>query len=367
MGKIAVIFPGMGYTKDRPLLYYAGRIAKSCGYELIFAGYGDVSWDKEVLRDHEKMTLILKKCIDSVEEQLADTDFAASTDIVFIAKSIGTVVAAAVAKRHGINARHIFFTPIEQFRDFTDENAVVFYGGKDPYADPKAIEQICRDKNLEAYLIEDANHSLEVNDVIKDIENLAYVMRKVSDKINDRSIYKFSVIARDGSLESLSGYRGRVLLIINSATGCGFTPQYEALERIYRNYKGLGFEILDFPCNQFGRQAPGTSAEIHSFCTSRYDISFPQFQKLEVNGPNESELFGYLKSRQGFKGFGDSVEASFMKKKLRQESPGYENTPDIKWNFTKFLVDRAGNVTERFEPTESMDKVETAIRQLVEK
>lgn len=362
MSKIAVIFPGMGYTKDRPLLYFAGKIAKSCGYELVFVEYEDVSWNKELLRDHAQMTGIFKKCIESSERILADVDFESSEDTVFISKSIGTVIAAAVAKRHSASVRQICFTPIEQFCDFIEDgNALVFYGGSDPFADPEAIARICREKSLEAYRVEGANHSLEVNDVKKDIENLAFVMDKVTDKITDRSIYNFSIQNRDGSIGTLSEYRGQVLLIVNTATGCGFTPQYESLERLYKTYGKDGFTILDFPCNQFGKQAPGTASEIHSFCTSRYDISFPQFAKLEVNGPAESELFSYLKSKQGFKGFGNSQDALFMKKKLEQEVPGYENTPDIKWNFTKFLVDRRGNVIARFEPTEDMKSVEDAI------
>ena len=367
MNKIAVIFPGMGYTKDRPLLYYAGKIARNCGYNLIFIRYEDISFDKETLRDHGEMTRILGKCINSAEDILSDTDFSEAGDVIFISKSLGCVVAAAIAKRHGIQAKHIFFTPIEQFRDFADDDCgIVFYGGGDPFADPDTIGSICRAKRIEAYRIEGANHSLEVDDVKADIDNLSYVMNIISDKISGNSIYNYSVQARDGSLTSLADYRGQVLLILNSATGCGFTPQYEALERIYRKYHDRGFTILDFPCNQFGRQAPGSASEIHSFCTSRYDITFPQFMKIEVNGPGESELFTYLKSKQGFKGFGESPEADYMRKKLASEIPGYENTPDIKWNFTKFLVDTYGNVISRFEPTEDMAVVEAAIERMFE-
>ncbi len=182
MSKIAVIFPGMGYTKDRPLLYYAGRIAKSCEYELVFVEYEDVSWNKELLRNHAKMTEIFKKCIESSERILADIDFGSSEDTVFISKSIGTVIAAAVAKRHSASIRQICFTPIEQFGDFIEEgNGLVFYGGSDPFANPDVIGQICREKSLEAYRIDGANHSLEVNDVKKDIENLAFVMDRVSE------------------------------------------------------------------------------------------------------------------------------------------------------------------------------------------
>ena len=183
MGRIAVIFPGMGYTKDRPLLYYAGRIARSCGYELVYIEYEEVSWNKELLKDHSKMTEIFKKCIDSAEKAIADVDLSAMEDVLFISKSIGTVIAAAIAKRHSAAVRQICFTPIEQFGDFIEEgSALVFYGTADPFADPGSIEIICREKSLEAYGIDGANHSLEVNDVKKDIENLGVVMGKVADR-----------------------------------------------------------------------------------------------------------------------------------------------------------------------------------------
>ena len=124
----------------------------------------------------------------------------------------------------------------------------------------------------------------------------------------------------------------------------------------------IDFAVLDFPCNQFGKQAPGTASEIHNFCTAKYDISFEQFAKIDVNGKNETELFAYLKSKQGFHGFGDSPDADYMRKKLAKEAPGYEDTTDIKWNFTKFLINRNGEVIARFEPTESMDTIENAIK-----
>ncbi|MCR5109247.1 MAG: glutathione peroxidase [Lachnospiraceae bacterium] len=186
-------------------------------------------------------------------------------------------------------------------------------------------------------------------------------MGHVNDVIKDTDIYRLPVRKMDGSLTDLSGYKGKVLLIINTATGCGFTPQYERIEKLYRTYKDKGFEVLDFPCNQFDKQAPGTDSEIHSFCTARYDISFDQFAKIDVNGPNEAELYTYLKSKQGFHGFGDSVDAEFMRKKLLKTVPGYENTPDIKWNFTKFLINRQGKVIARFEVSEGMDIVEQAV------
>lgn len=176
-----------------------------------------------------------------------------------------------------------------------------------------------------------------------------------------QSIYDFKVKAQDGSEVSLADYKGRVLLIVNTATQCGFTPQYKELEALYRKFQDKGLVILDFPCNQFGEQAPGTDAEIHAFCTGQYAISFPQFAKVQVNGPDAEPLFTWLKSQQGFKGFGGGTKAQAMDKLLSQQDPDYANNPDIKWNFTKFLVDREGNVAARFEPTQSMKFVEAVV------
>ena len=165
-----------------------------------------------------------------------------------------------------------------------------------------------------------------------------------------------------GQEVSLSDYRGQVLLIVNTATRCGFTPQYEELEALYEKYHAAGLEILDFPCNQFGQQAPGTISEIHQFCTANFNIQFPQFDKIDVNGPNASPLFTFLKAQQGFGGF-DSADdrGKFMDQMLRRQDADYDKKADIKWNFTKFLVSRDGRVVRRFEPTDKMSNVEMAI------
>ena len=147
-------------------------------------------------------------------------------------------------------------------------------------------------------------------------------------------IYQFKVLDGNGDSVALSQYRGKVLLVVNTATQCGYTPQYTDLQRIYETYKDSGFVILDFPCNQFGSQAPGSYDDIHDFCTGRYGITFPQFAKIDVNGANASPLYVWLKTKK----------------------PG-----DIKWNFTKFLLDRKGEVIRRFEPANSMSTVESAI------
>ena len=176
-----------------------------------------------------------------------------------------------------------------------------------------------------------------------------------------QSIYDFKVKDMDGKEVSLSEYKGKVLLIVNTATKCGFTPQYEELQAIYDKYKDKGLVILDFPCNQFGEQAPGDIASIHEFCTSKYNTTFPQFDKVEVNGEGQSPLFAYLKSKQGFKGFGNGQQAKFMDEMLKKQDPDYASKPDIKWNFTKFLVDSKGDVVARFEPTVSMNFVSTVV------
>ncbi|MCC8100738.1 MAG: glutathione peroxidase [Clostridiales bacterium] len=144
------------------------------------------------------------------------------------------------------------------------------------------------------------------------------------------SIYDFKVTDGKGRQVSLSDYSGKVLLIVNTATGCGFTPQYDGLQELYEKYSDKGFEILDFPCNQFGKQAPGTDEEIASFCTGRFGITFPQFHKINVNGEDAEPLYKFLKSQAG----GVAGEA-------------------IKWNFTKFLVDRKGNVVGRYAPVKT--------------
>ena len=181
--------------------------------------------------------------------------------------------------------------------------------------------------------------------------------------VSAQGIYDFSVRDGAGRDVSLSQYKGKVLLIVNSATRCGFTPQYTELETLYKQYHEQGLEILDFPCNQFGEQAPGSIREIHEFCTGKYDIQFPQFDKIEVNGPAAAPLYNWLKAQKGFAGFDLSDKrGKFMDDMLRKQNADYDKNPDIKWNFTKFLVSRQGQVLQRFEPTESMSAVEDAVK-----
>ena len=158
------------------------------------------------------------------------------------------------------------------------------------------------------------------------------------------AIYDYEVNNYKGEKVDLSQYKGKVLLVVNTATKCGFTPQYDELEELYGKYKDKGFEILDFPCNQFFKQAPGTSEEIHQACVLRFMIAFPQFEKIDVNGKNEHPLYRYLK---------DNCPVKTGK--------------NIKWNFTKFLVDRQGNIVNRFEPTAKPKSFENDIVELLNK
>lgn len=156
------------------------------------------------------------------------------------------------------------------------------------------------------------------------------------------NIYDISMKDTNGNNISLKDYKGKVVLIVNTATGCGFTPQYEGLQDLFNKYNNEGLEILDFPCNQFGNQAPGTDEEIVSFCQLNYNVTFKQFSKIDVNGKNESPLYKFLKKEKGGI-MGDN----------------------IKWNFTKFLVDKEGNVVKRFAPTVAPKDIEKDIKKLL--
>lgn len=180
------------------------------------------------------------------------------------------------------------------------------------------------------------------------------------------TVYGFKVLTKAGEEKSLNDYNGKVLLIVNTATECGFTPQYKELEELYEKYNEKGLEILDFPCNQFGGQAPGTAEEIDEFCSLNFGTKFPRFAKIEVNGANATPLYKYLVSEKGFNGFNPKHKlAAVLEDMLGKVDPHFKKDPAIKWNFTKFLVDREGNVVERFEPTEDLSVVEEAIKKLI--
>ena len=179
------------------------------------------------------------------------------------------------------------------------------------------------------------------------------------------SFYSFTVKDADGKDVSLEQYRGKVVLVVNTATKCGFTPQYTELQDLYDSYADKGLVILDFPCNQFGEQAPGTMKEIRSFCTGKYGVTFPQMMKIDVNGVKASTLFTWLKKQKGFEGFGSGATAKLLDKMLKDKDKNYASNDDIKWNFTKFLIDRDGKVVARFEPTWDPDAAEDLIKSLL--
>ena len=177
--------------------------------------------------------------------------------------------------------------------------------------------------------------------------------------------YDFKVRNMEGQAVSMETFRGKVVLVVNTATGCGFTPQYEQLEEMYRKYHDRGLEVLDIPCNQFAGQTPGTDEEIHEFCTLHYNTEFPQMTKSDVNGENELPLYTWLKQQKGFEGFGKGPKALAMSALLKKIDKDYKNNPDIKWNFTKFVVDREGNVVDRFEPTRDMGELDKLVDSLL--
>ena len=179
-------------------------------------------------------------------------------------------------------------------------------------------------------------------------------------------IYGFKVRAQSGVEVSLEEYRGKVLLVVNTATGCGFTPQYKELQEIYEAHHEAGLEILDFPCNQFGGQAPGEDQEIHDFCTGRYGITFPQFSKVDVNGENAIPLFKWLTENTRFEGF-DKLHpiGMLLSQMLKSQDKNYKQSSSIKWNFTKFLIGKDGEILARFEPTASLKKVQAKIEEVL--
>jgi len=178
------------------------------------------------------------------------------------------------------------------------------------------------------------------------------------------NIYDFTVLNTKKEPVKLDQYKGKVLLVVNTATGCGFTPQYEGLENLYKKHSDRGLVILDFPCNQFAGQAPGTEAEIVSFCQLKYKVSFPQFAKIKVNGDDADPLFKWLKNeapteaKEGLKGKLTAVMFKLISKTAKNDS-------DIKWNFTKFLLDRQGNVIKRYAPTVTPAEIEADIMKVI--
>ena len=178
------------------------------------------------------------------------------------------------------------------------------------------------------------------------------------------NLYDFTVKAQDGSDVALSDFKGKVVLVVNTATGCGFTPQYDELQDMYDELKDKGFEILDFPCNQFANQAPGSDEEIHTFCSGRYGITFPQYSKVDVNGENAIPLFKWLTENTKFEGFNGPAKL-MLTPIVKKMDADYKNNGNVKWNFTKFVIDKNGEIAGRFEPTADCKKVKAKVESLL--
>lgn len=176
--------------------------------------------------------------------------------------------------------------------------------------------------------------------------------------------YDFTVKAQNGEDVSLSSFQGKVLLVVNTATGCGFTPQYAELQEMYEEFKEQGFEILDFPCNQFANQTPGTDEEVHDFCTGRYGITFPQYSKIDVNGENAIPLYKWLTANTKFEGF-DGPMGLMLRPIVKKMDKDYKNNGNIKWNFTKILINRSGEIVARYEPTADIKKIRAKIKEVL--
>ena len=182
---------------------------------------------------------------------------------------------------------------------------------------------------------------------------------------SESRIYNFSAESNSGEQVDFADYKGKVLLIVNTASKCGFTPQYDGLEALYQKHKDKGLLVVGFPCDQFGHQEPGSNEEIAEFCRLNYGVTFPLMAKSDVNGENANEIFKWLYSEKPFAGFGEGETAQFMDQLLSRQDPDYASNPDIKWNFTKFLIDRKGRVVARFEPVIAPKDIEAEIEALL--
>ena len=191
------------------------------------------------------------------------------------------------------------------------------------------------------------------------------VICAISCSNNENTIYQFKTESNTGEEVSFADYKGKVLLIVNTASKCGFTPQYDGLEALYQKYSDQGLVVIGFPCDQFGHQEPGTNEEIEEFCRLNHGVTFPLMAKSDVNGENANEIFKWLYAEKPFAGFGDSDTGKFMDGMLSRQDPDYASNPDIKWNFTKFLIDRKGRVVARFEPVVTPEQLESEIEALL--
>ena len=181
-----------------------------------------------------------------------------------------------------------------------------------------------------------------------------------------KKIYDFKALTSKGQELDFAQFEGKVLLIVNTASKCGFTPQFEGLEKLNEQYKDKGLVVIGFPCNQFAEQDPGTDDEISQFCQLNYGVTFQIMKKIDVNGPDEHPIFTYLKSQAGFAGFNPAHPiAKILDELLSKANPDYAKTPDIKWNFTKFLISRDGSKVQRFEPTSTPEEIAASIEALL--
>lgn len=178
------------------------------------------------------------------------------------------------------------------------------------------------------------------------------------------NIYDFTVKQQNEEEVALESFRGKVILVVNTATGCGFTPQYSELQEMYDEFSDKGLEILDFPCNQFANQAPGEDQEIHDFCTGRFGITFPQYHKVDVNGENAIPLYKWLTANTKFEGFSGPAKL-FLTPIVKLMDPDYKNNGNIKWNFTKFLIGRDGEIVARYEPTAKIDNIKEKLKEIL--
>ena len=200
---------------------------------------------------------------------------------------------------------------------------------------------------------------------MKKIFTILAAICAISCTNNMPTIYDFTAETNKGESLNFSEYKGKVLLIVNTASKCGFTPQYDGLEMLYQKYAPKGFFVIGFPCDQFGHQEPGSNEEIEEFCRLNHGVTFPLMAKSDVNGENANEVFKWLYGEKPFAGFGDSDTGRFMDERLSRSNPDYASNPDIKWNFTKFLIDRKGRVVARFEPVVTPEELESEIEALL--
>ena len=183
---------------------------------------------------------------------------------------------------------------------------------------------------------------------------------------NMENIYNFKALSNRGKEVDFADYKGKVLVIVNTASKCGFTPQYDGLEALYQKYKDKGLVIIGFPCDQFGHQEPGTDEQIEEFCRLNHGVTFPLMSKIEVNGANAHPIFQWLKSQAGFAGFDPSHKLTkILNEMLRKQDPDFEKNPDIKWNFTKFIISRDGSQVVRFEPTSEPKELAACIEKML--